>query len=64
MRTTLTIDDKLLVKASQLTGLTEKSELVTEAVRALIERERARGLSQREKTVSRLAAIRRHRSHG
>jgi len=61
MRTTLTIDDKLLIKARQLTGLKEKSQLVEEAVKALIERERARRLSRRDKVESRLVAIRRHR---
>ena len=64
MRTTLTIDDKLLIKARQLTGLKEKSELVEEAVKALIERERARRLTRRDKTESRIVAIRRRRAQG
>ncbi len=41
MRTTLTIDDLLLDKAQRITGITEKSTLVQEALRALIERESA-----------------------
>lgn len=61
MRTTLTIDDRLLTKARQLTGLKEQSQLVEEAVKALIERERARHLSRRDKVASRIVAIRRHR---
>jgi len=37
MRTTLAIDDALLAKAQAATGLTEKSALVREALKALIE---------------------------
>ncbi len=44
MRTTLALDDELLAKAQALTGLTEKSTLVREALRALIQRESARRL--------------------
>ena len=46
MRTTLAIDDTLLARASGLTGLTEKSSLVREALKALIERESARRLAR------------------
>lgn len=46
MRTTLTLDDEALAKAQELTGLHEKSALVREAVRALIERESARRLAR------------------
>ncbi|HWG05606.1 MAG TPA: type II toxin-antitoxin system VapB family antitoxin, partial [Beijerinckiaceae bacterium] len=42
MRTTLALDDDLLAKAQSFTGLTEKSALVREALKALIERESAR----------------------
>lgn len=45
MRTTLALDDELLAKAQALTGLSEKSSLVREALRALIERESARRLA-------------------
>jgi len=45
MRTTLALDDELLAKAQALTGLTEKSTLVREALRALIQRESARRLA-------------------
>lgn len=38
MRTTLNIDDQLLAKAQQITGITGKSELVQEGLKALIER--------------------------
>lgn len=46
MRTTLALDDELLAKAQAFTGLKEKSALVREALKALIERESARRLAQ------------------
>jgi Arc/MetJ family transcription regulator len=45
MRTTLAFDDELIAKAQALTGLQEKSALVREALKALIERESARRLA-------------------
>lgn len=45
MRTTLDLDDDLLATAERYTGLKEKSALVREALRALIERESARRLA-------------------
>lgn len=44
MRTTLAIDDDLLEQARELTGLTEKSALVREGLKALIQRESAHRL--------------------
>lgn len=46
MRTTLALDDELLAKAQACTGLKEKSLLVREALKALIERESARRLAR------------------
>ncbi len=46
MRTTLALDDDLLAKAQALTGVREKSALVREALKALIEREAARRLAR------------------
>jgi len=46
MRTTLALDDDLVAKALAYTGLTEKSALVREALKALIERESARRLAR------------------
>jgi Arc/MetJ family transcription regulator len=46
MRTTLTLDDELLEKAAAYTGLHEKSALIREALKALIERESARRLAR------------------
>jgi Arc/MetJ family transcription regulator len=46
MRTTIALDDELVAKAQAFTGLTEKSSLVREALKALIERESARRLAR------------------
>ncbi len=46
MRTTLALDDDLLAKAQAFTGLQEKSALIREALKALIERESARRLAR------------------
>ena len=45
MRTTLVVDDDLLATAERYTDLKDKSALVREALRALIERESARRLA-------------------
>ena len=55
MRTTLALDDELLAKAQAFTGLTEKSAIVREALKALIERESARRLARLGGTESQLA---------
>jgi Arc/MetJ family transcription regulator len=46
MRTTLNIDDELLREAQRVTGMAEKTALVREGLRALIERESARRLAR------------------
>lgn len=46
MRTTLALDDDLLAKAQSFTRIQEKTALVREALRALIERESARRLAR------------------
>lgn len=46
MRTTLALDDELVERAIAYTGLTEKSALVREALKALIEREAALRLAR------------------
>ena len=46
MRTTMALDDDLIEKAQALTGVTEKSALVREALKALIARESARRLAR------------------
>ncbi|HDZ71613.1 MAG TPA: type II toxin-antitoxin system VapB family antitoxin [Aurantimonas coralicida] len=46
MRKTIALDDDLVAKAQDFTGLKEKSALVREALKALIERESARQLAR------------------
>jgi Arc/MetJ family transcription regulator len=46
MRTTVALDDDLVAKAQAFTGLKEKSSLIREALKALIERESARRLAR------------------
>jgi Arc/MetJ family transcription regulator len=45
VRTTLALDDRLVAEAQRLTGTTEKTALVRQALQALIERESARRLA-------------------
>jgi Arc/MetJ family transcription regulator len=46
VRTTLNLDDALIAKASELTGITERTALLHEGLRALIARESARRLAR------------------
>ena len=45
MRTTLNIDDQLFEEAARLTGVTEKTMLLRESLKALIQRENAKRLA-------------------
>ncbi len=45
MRTTVTLDDSLVKRAKELTGLQENSALLREALKAFIARESARRLA-------------------
>jgi len=44
MRTTVNLDEILLEEAQRMTGLTERTALIREGLKALIERESARRL--------------------
>ncbi|MGK2915393.1 MAG: type II toxin-antitoxin system VapB family antitoxin [Porticoccaceae bacterium] len=46
MRTTINLDEALLEEAQRITGLTERSALIREGLKALIERESARRLAR------------------
>ncbi|QYD69142.1 type II toxin-antitoxin system VapB family antitoxin [Paraburkholderia edwinii] len=46
MRTTIALDDDLIAKAQAYTGLEEKTAIVREALKALIEREAASRLAK------------------
>lgn len=45
MRVTITLDDHLMEQAQVFTGLKERSSIVREALKALVERESARRLA-------------------
>ena len=62
MRTTLNIDDKLLDEARRITGMTEKTSLVREGLRALIERESARRLARLGGSEPQLESVPRRQS--
>ena len=64
MRTTLTLDDELLAQAQQISGLTERSQLIHEALRALVQRESARRLARLGGTEPQLQPIPRRREPG
>lgn len=61
MRTTLNIDDELLERAAKLTGPLDKTAMVREALKALIERESARRLARLGGTQRKLKAAPRRR---
>lgn len=60
MRTTIALDVELIAKARAYTGLREKSALVREALKALIERESARRLARLGGSEPDLADMPRH----
>ena len=64
MRTTINIDDDLLAKAAKLTGPLDRSAMVHEGLKALIERESARRLARLGGTQPNLKAAPRRRQAG
>lgn len=62
MRTTLNIDNELYAKAVELTGIHEKTALLREGLKALIERESARRLAILGGSEPELAAMPRRQS--
>ena len=61
MRTTLALDDDLVRLAQEFTGVEEKTALVREALKALIERESARRLALLDGTMPKLKHVPRRR---
>ena len=61
MRTTLNIEDTLVERASELTGIKEKTMLVKLGLEALIAREGARRLAKLGGTETKLKTIPRRR---
>jgi Arc/MetJ family transcription regulator len=62
MRTTINLDDNLVLKAQDYTGIKEKTRLVHLGLEALIQREAALRLAALGGTVPRAKAGRRRRS--
>ncbi|MBC8357759.1 MAG: type II toxin-antitoxin system VapB family antitoxin [Candidatus Aminicenantes bacterium] len=62
MRTTINIDDNLLKKASNLTGIKEKTSLVRKGLNALIALESSRRLAKLGGTEKSLRRIPRRRT--
>ena len=62
MKTTLNIDDELLVKAQQVTGIIDKTTLVRKGLNTLIEQESARRLARLGGTEPELQPIPRRQS--
>lgn len=61
MRTTINLDDELLAQAQLISGLTERTQLLREALLALVQRESARRLAKLGGTQTQLQPIpRRH----
>ena len=61
MRTTLALDDELVRTAQEFTGVVEKTALIREALKALIERESARRLASLGGTMPQLRSAPRRR---
>lgn len=61
MRTTIALDDELVRTAQEYTGVQEKTALIREALKSLIQREAARRLAALGGTMPELEGIRRRR---
>jgi Arc/MetJ family transcription regulator len=61
MRTTLNLDDALLARATELTGIKEKTALIRLALESLIARESAKRLAALAETEPGLEMIHRRR---
>lgn len=64
MRTTVNLDDELLAKATRLAGPMDRSTMLSEALKALIERESARRLARLGGTQPTLKVAPRRRQGG
>jgi Arc/MetJ family transcription regulator len=62
MRTTINLDDDLVNEAQRITGMKERTALIHEGLRALIERESARRLARLGGSEPRLQPVPRRRS--
>lgn len=57
MRTTINLDDELLAEAQRMSGLTERTQLLREALLALVQRESARRLARLGGTQAQLQPV-------
>jgi len=62
MRTTINLDEQLLSEAQRVTGMKERTALIHEGLKALIERESARRLARLGGSEPRLRTIPRRRA--
>ena len=62
MRTTINLDDQLVTEAQRITGMKERTTLIHEGLKALIERESARRLARLGGSEPRLQRVPRRRS--
>lgn len=62
MRTTINLDDHLLEEAQRITGTKERTALIHDGLRALIQRESARRLALLGGSEPKLMAVPRRRS--
>ncbi len=62
MRTTIALDDDLVAKAQEYTGITEKAALIREALKVLIHFEASRRLAALGGTMPDLEDIKRTRA--
>ncbi len=62
MRTTITLDDELVEKAQEFTGIKEKTALVREALKTLVQHEAAQRLAALGGTMPELEYIPRRRA--
>lgn len=61
MRASVTLDDELLKMAQEYTGITERAELLREALKAIIAREAGRRLLALAGTAPSIGDVRRRR---
>ena len=62
MRTTVNLDDRLIAEAQRITGTKERTALIHEGLRALIERESSRRLARLGGSEPRLQPVPRRRA--
>ena len=62
MRISINLDNRLLAEAQRITGIKQRTALIHEGLRALIERESARRLARLGGSEPRLRTISRRRS--